>query len=144
MGNRAIIVLIAGILCVPPSVFAEQQSQNSIQLHHFQLPCGNCHVPGSTESTDQVQKGNSTWPLNGDIIRQCTTLGCHDFDPMLNHPVGIRPKGTVPDDMPLDSDLRITCLTCHNKPNSSYDSNDTDGKWDQLLSIPKGIKFCRS
>ncbi|MHC4546483.1 MAG: hypothetical protein ACYSYL_18550, partial [Planctomycetota bacterium] len=144
MGERAIIVLIAGILFVPLSVFAEKQSQNFIQLHHFQLPCGNCHIPGSTESEDQLQKSNNAWQVSSDINRQCTTLGCHDFDPMLNHPVGIRPQGTVPVDMPLDSDLQITCLTCHDKTSSSYDSNDTDGEWDRLLSIPKGIKFCSS
>lgn len=144
MGDRAIILIIAGIIFVPPSVFAEKQSPNFIPLHHFQLPCGNCHVPSSTESADQLQESNNAWQLNGDINRQCTTLGCHDSDPMLNHPVGIRPRGTVPADMPLDNDLRITCMTCHDKQSSSNDSNDTDGEWDRILSIPKGIKFCSS
>lgn len=143
MGERAIIVLIAGILFVPPSVFAEKQSPNFIQLHHFQLPCGNCHMPGSTESADEQQRKNA-WQVSGDINRQCTTLGCHDFDPMLNHPVGIRGQGTVPADMPLDGDSQITCMTCHDMPNSSYDSNDTDGELDKFLHIPKGIKFCSS
>jgi hypothetical protein len=144
MGNRAIIVLIAGIMLIPSGVFAEKQSPNFIQLHHFQLPCGNCHIPASTESTDQLQKTNTAWQVSGDINRQCTTLGCHDFDPMLNHPVGIRPQGTVPAGMPLDSDLQITCMTCHDKSGSSYDSNNTGGEWDKFLRIPKGIKFCSS
>ena len=144
MGDRAIILLIAGILFIPPSVFAEKQSPNFIPLHHFHLPCGNCHVPASTESDDQLQNSNNAWQVSGDINRQCTTLGCHDFDPMLNHPVGIRPRGTVPADMPLDSDLQITCMTCHDKPGSLYDSNDTDGERERFLRIPAGIIFCSS
>jgi hypothetical protein len=144
MGERAIIVLIAGVLFIPSSVLAAKQPQKYTSLHHFQLPCSNCHMPGSTDSSDQLKERNIAWQVSGDINRQCATLGCHDFDPMLNHPVGIRPQGIVPADMPLDNNLQITCLTCHDKSNSSYDSNDTDGEWDRLLSIPKGIKLCSS
>jgi predicted CXXCH cytochrome family protein len=38
--------------------------------------------------------------------------GCHQFDPMLSHPVNIAPSMTVPGELPL-VDGRMTCQTCH-------------------------------
>jgi len=144
MGQRAVIVLIAWIIFVPLNVFAAKQPQKYTSLHHFQLPCGNCHMPGSTDSSDQLQEKNIAWQVSGDINQQCATPGCHDFDPMLSHPVGVRSQGVFPTDMPLDNDMRITCLTCHDKPRSSENSIDPNSGSERSLRTPQGIEFCVS
>lgn len=141
MGKGAYIVFLAGIVLVPPSILAESQSQEQTPLHHFQLPCGNCHLPEPPDSTDELKKRASAWSVNGDINRLCSTLGCHDFDPAMNHPVGVRPQGTIPADIPLDKNSHITCLTCHDKPASS---DNTEEVFDRYLYLPQGIKLCGS
>jgi predicted CXXCH cytochrome family protein len=129
---------------VPLSVFAAKQPQKYTSLHHFQLPCYNCHIPGSSDSPDQQQQRKIAWQVSGDINRQCATPGCHDFDPMLSHPIGVRSQGIVPTDMPLDNDMRITCLTCHDKAESSENSIETGSGSERSLYTPQGIKFCVS
>jgi predicted CXXCH cytochrome family protein len=41
-------------------------------------------------------------------------LICHDFDPVLSHPVGVSPPASmaVPADLPLERGL-VSCVTCH-------------------------------
>lgn len=124
------------------SVVVGKQSQKVTPLHHFQLPCVNCHQSELVDSADGLQEGENAGQVKGDINKFCTTLGCHDFDPFLNHPVGIRPKGTVPANMPLDNHSHITCLTCHNEPNSLDNPNCTDIGPERSLRRPTGMQFC--
>ncbi len=139
MGKGAIIVFLAGVVLVSPSVLAEKQSPKETPLHHFQLPCFSCHEPESADPNHPQQDRDNIGEVKGDINRLCTASGCHNFDSLLNHPVGIRPQGTVPADMPLDRDLRITCLTCHDKPGAS---DNTDEGRERSLHLPQGIRFC--
>ena len=139
MGKGAIIVFLAGIVLVPPSVLAEKQSPKETPLHHFQLPCVSCHDPESADPNHPPQERDNVGEVKGDINRLCTASGCHNFDSLLNHPVGIKPKTTIPRNMPLDRNSRITCLTCHDKPGSS---DNTDEGRERSLHLPQGVKFC--
>ena len=47
-------------------------------------------------------------------------LNCHP-PTSADHPVGVIPSGPIPTDLPLSSDGKIICLTCHN----SHDGGDT-------------------
>jgi len=77
---------------------------------------------------------------NVDINLSCTLSGCHDYNPVLNHPVDISPTGFVPEAMRLDSFNRITCLTCHDLPSS----NSLSLSKDRPLHVPDGMDFCSS
>jgi predicted CXXCH cytochrome family protein len=110
----------------------------STSLHHFDLACGRCHEGGvSEDGAGFVTSGLSS---EVDINVSCTLSGCHEYDRVLNHPVDISPTGLVPEDLPLDSFNRITCLTCHD-PETSI--NETPPK-DRPLQVPDGMEFCAS
>jgi len=89
--------------------------------HHFQLSCEICHVVvRPLESQNDATSGPSTEPpevgnMFRDINRACTWSGCHDFASSLSHPVGVKPSGKTPPNMPLDRHSRLTCLTCHDE-----------------------------
>ncbi len=123
---------------------AAEQSEVSLSTHHFDLSCDKCHISQSDEKTqDQLP---NTWQLKQDINKSCTMSKCHNFDPMLSHPVGIKPKGPIPEDMPLDSQAKITCLTCHNQSidKSDQDYSDIDSGNQYLLRRPVGEQLCSS
>ena len=65
-------------------------------------------------------------------------------EPSLNHPVSIRPKDTIPKNMPLDDHSRLTCLTCHDDSESSGTLNYFSDSQERLLFQPEGIQFCAS
>ncbi len=46
------------------------------------------------------------------LMQAGSCASCHHFDPVLTHPVDIRPSMRTPDDLPLQ-DERMTCITCH-------------------------------
>lgn len=117
---------------------AAEQSEANLSTHHFDLPCNKCHLSRSNEKT-QGQLPN-TWELKQDINKSCTLSKCHNFDPMLSHPVGIKPKGPIPKDMPLDNHSNITCLTCHKEPGHS----DLGDGIKHLLRRSLGEQLCQS
>lgn len=120
------------------------RSGASLSIHHFELPCDKCHV---TESSGETQgQLESTWKLTKDINKSCTLSNCHNFDPMLSHPVGIKPKGPIPKEMPLDSRSNITCLTCHQKTVdvNDFDYSEFDSDSQYLVRRPAGKQLCRS
>lgn len=118
------------------------QSSADISFHHFRLPCNNCHQTQPNTSDNQRHLETKVGKIAGDINQLCTSSGCHNFDPLLNHPVGIKPKTEVPEDMPLDINSRMTCLTCHKEPNSSDGSDYTINSNENFLRRPKGIGLC--
>ncbi len=118
------------------------RDQKTVKLHHFDLPCENCHGTDSVISTGKIQNANYT-SKRIDINRTCTSLGCHDYNSVLNHPVNVNVNSTIPEDMPLDG-LRITCLTCHNQPKSSGLTDDIDGSQERRLRIPNEDDLCGS
>jgi predicted CXXCH cytochrome family protein len=124
--------------------YSDEKAQKGTELHHFQLSCSTCHeaeaAPVEAASVDNTSMGR----LKGDINQLCTSSGCHYYDPMLNHPVGIRPEGEVPDEMPLDNYSRITCLTCHEESIPSNDFAYISVSQQRFLYQPEGIEFCSS
>ena len=84
------------------------------EVHHFELDCDQCHnmIPSSSS-----ELSNLIGPLKININSACTMSGCHQYDKNLNHPVGIRPSGNLPEDFPLDQNGRLTCLSCHDELN---------------------------
>jgi predicted CXXCH cytochrome family protein len=126
-------------LLIPTGAVSATQSKTPTALHHFQLPCQTCHSPGESGS-DYPDSTN----VSGDINQLCTSGPCHDYNPVMNHPVGVTIDQSVSGDMPLDSAGRITCLTCHKKPPSSGNSINTDVSQDFTLYIPEGVQFCVS
>lgn len=120
---------------------AAEISHTNLSTHHFDLPCEDCHTSDYQESAEGQLE--STWKLKKDINKSCTTSKCHNFDPMLSHPVGIKPKGPVPDDMPLDTNSNITCLTCHKEAEPVDDDySDIDSGNQYLLRRPAGEQLC--
>ncbi len=132
------------LLCVVILVLAGSarmaggKAQTDATAHHFEMACRNCHEINNNR-TEQVSEMGG---LSGDINTLCTQQGCHDFDRSLNHPVGLIPHGNVPDDMPLDNNLRITCLTCHGERNTSDDSAGHESGYDKMLRRPSVIELC--
>lgn len=151
MNKDAPIIFVVMILFVPVCVFAQAGTRRDIPLHHFQLSCGTCHTSGSSSRISGSRDNpNNVGEVKGDINRLCTSSGCHNYEPSLNHPVGIRANVTIPKDMPLDSYSRITCLTCHAQPKSelpseaSFASDYSDDGQELFLRRPEGIQFCGS
>ena len=130
------------ISLIAMNVAAGKDSRKEIPLHHFKLSCFSCHEPQSADTNQPLRDRGNVGQVKGDINRLCSALGCHNFDSLLNHPVGIKPKTTIPKNMPLDRHSRITCLTCHDRPKSSGTLRDIDGGPKRLLRKPAGIQFC--
>ena len=141
--NKTIsIMLLTVALLAPINIVGQTQSQDNIPLHHFQMSCDSCHESGfAADIVRSREKGNSFIQLKDNINQLCATSGCHDFDPALNHPVGVFSNNNQAD-MPLDSHSRITCLTCHNKPQTSPDNSYIDSGQERLLQIPQSRQFC--
>jgi predicted CXXCH cytochrome family protein len=104
---RLSVVISAVLFFAAIPSYSAKVSNQKLSLHHFDSPCETCHSSASMPDKDN---------LISDISTLCSTQGCHNYDPMLNHAVDIVPGGQIPADMPLDSDQRITCLTCHDSP----------------------------
>jgi predicted CXXCH cytochrome family protein len=100
-----------------------------IPLHHFELSCDTCHSAGA-RGYDSSEVGE----FKSSINQLCSQSGCHDLDSVLSHPVGIRPIVAIRQDMPLDQDSRLTCLTCHLVSISSQK--------DKMLHVPNEAGFC--
>ena len=137
MKFKALIVCAVLSLFVSAGVFAEQRLAVRTP-HHFELPCENCHA---IDTDDRYGVGE----LTGNINQLCASSDCHDLDPVLNHPVNIISQGTVPSDLPLDDQSRITCLTCHDELSSSSSLEDYGNtNTEHFLRRPAGIQFCGS
>lgn len=68
--------------------------------------CASCHVAG-----DDVTPENARM-LVGSQEKLCAE--CHPKSVQVSHPSGIRPKGPVPAQYPVDWKGDLTCSTCHN------------------------------
>lgn len=117
--------------------------ESSIALHHFDLPCQTCHIPGNTNGNRKMPQ-ESIWRMSVDINRACLSSGCHDYDPVLNHPVGVNVPGSLPESMPLNGFSQITCLTCHTDSESSYTADIDEDPQELMLTVPQGEDLCGS
>jgi predicted CXXCH cytochrome family protein len=133
-----IVGLVMAILLSANAVHA-QNHEREVPLHHFQLSCDSCHQPSSENS---VIPETGSGDLKDSVNRLCASPDCHDFDPVLSHPLGVTAENAVPASMPLDSNSSITCLTCHSVPQTSGSANYADLGLDRSLRRPSGIQFC--
>ncbi|MHC4388821.1 MAG: hypothetical protein ACYSX1_09455 [Planctomycetota bacterium] len=136
------LLSVALLSVVPFALGAGRETQTVTPLHHFELPCENCHESASNTASTQSQGRTIPGRVNGDINHLCSTGGCHNLDHVLDHPVGIKPKGAVPAGMPLDSRSRVTCLTCHDSAGFPDGSSHLDSVHGRILKRPGGIEFC--
>jgi predicted CXXCH cytochrome family protein len=115
--------------------------QNSIKLHHFDLPCNTCHDPANA-SPQRVEQAPNIWKASADINQGCTQPACHEYDTILNHPINVMATGAPSSDLPLENE-RITCLTCHSEQPSAFE-NDPPEDTEPLLRIPDSMDLCDS
>jgi len=73
-----------------------------------------------------------------DINQACTQAGCHEFDLSVSHPLGVKPSGKIPANMPLDQHSRLTCLSCHDELGRS----DEAAANPQFLRQAPGRELC--
>ena len=138
------IIFATAVLSVPVTLFARAQLTGGIPLHHFQLSCDTCHTSDPAPGISNNEADAGIYSIKGDINKLCTSSGCHDFEPSLNHPVGIRPKAKIPEGMPLDMNSRITCLTCHDGSEPAGATQHPDRGQERFLTRPEGREFCGS
>jgi predicted CxxxxCH...CXXCH cytochrome family protein len=105
-----------------------------INLHHFeQVPCGSCHETPAV--SDDYQDG---WKNGVDVNRSCTSMGCHEYDEKMNHPLNV----PMPAGISKDQSTVMTCLSCH-LPQDPNGMNTQNGQTDHVLQDP-GIVGCES
>ncbi len=115
-----------------------------IPIHHFSGSCQRCHEKVTEPAADNPA---SVGKVFVDINQACTQGGCHTFDKALSHPLGVRPMGTIPKDMPLDRRGYLTCLSCHDEVGRMKGWNDLTGeKYGRpyFLRRETGMEFCAS
>ncbi len=65
---------------------------------------------------------------------------CHRFPDGLSHPVGVVPAIPIPQEFPLDTQGRLTCLSCHDVPRTN-DATRTPAAF-LLRRAATGRAFC--
>ncbi|MHC4742197.1 MAG: hypothetical protein ACYS8Z_09810 [Planctomycetota bacterium] len=120
-------------------------STSSLDLHHFEMPCKNCHTPADNTSATAETEENIR-ALKRDISSLCGSAGCHEFDPAVNHSVGMVVSRDIAGGKPLDSQSRMTCLTCHHKeePANAPGNLVLDDYMGGKLYVPRGTELCSS
>jgi predicted CXXCH cytochrome family protein len=134
-----VFTLVVLSLMTWPNPIRAAQSGSDTELHHFQLSCQTCHTPGQSGS-DSPDSTN----VSGDINQLCTSGPCHNYDPVMNHPVGVTIDQGIAGDKPLDIAGRITCLTCHDMPPVSSTPGEPDRPARRSLYTPQDSQFCAS
>ena len=116
---------------------------NEVSLHHFDLPCQRCHDPVNTTEEKKLA-GGSIWEMSVDVNQACSSMGCHEYNPVLNHPVGVSVPGAVGDELLLDKFSRMTCLTCHMDADSPVEGGTSGDDQERMLHVPYGDQACAS
>jgi hypothetical protein len=133
-------VVSAEDLIADPVWMVDAELQFTSRIHHYQLPCAQCHEDAPAAENGTAMMG----PVYRDLNQACTQNGCHNINPSLSHPVGKRFSGVIPPNMPLDNQARITCVTCHDVINHSDELNPELGTRQYLLRHEPGLEFCAS
>jgi predicted CXXCH cytochrome family protein len=133
------IVGVVVAIFLSANTASAQNREREVPLHHFQLSCDSCHQQSSESLVRPEAEPNN---LKDSVNRLCASPECHDFDPVLSHPLGVAVESGVPATMPLDSNSRVTCLTCHSNSQTSDSSNYADLGLDRSLRRPSGMQFC--
>jgi hypothetical protein len=104
---------------------------NSIQ----DMPCIECHEHLPFTKGDQALRKEV-----GDSCVACHPRH-HGTDKMRSHPVNALPSMSIPPDMRLDAQGRITCITCH-AFHGEYQDEKNEKR--QYLRRTRGKIFCFS
>lgn len=123
-------LLLAGIFSSYPAIASHSHDGNGMR-------CLECHVFLPFEGVPLL--------FHSDINSICS--GCHaSYHSSLkaenrgfSHPVSIVPSFKIPKDMPLDSEKRIGCMTCHVYHEEKKAFEDLQPF---LLRRPPGLTFC--
>ena len=108
---RAPAMFVAVVLLAASSAAAAPATNP----HDFEkVGCTHCHlaVPGQ----GRVLQGNLFRKDIDDLCQECHAASLEDN---INHRVGIRPSMKVPDDLHLNRNGEISCITCHD-PHAEY------------------------
>lgn len=109
--NRTAVMTVVGFVLFFTATFSGLSAQQRrLEPHDFRghgLDCRSCHLSVSVKQDDGLRK-----PVS-EICAACHRL------PHQNHPVDMVPTMTVPPDLPLDRQGKLTCATCHD-PHRPY------------------------
>jgi predicted CXXCH cytochrome family protein len=111
-------LVAAVLLAASPSAAAPERNP-----HDFgQVGCTHCHVvvPGQ----GRVLQRNVFRKDIDDLCQECPAATLEDN---INHRVGIRPSMKVPEDLHLNENGEISCITCHD-PHAEYVSAKTGNR----------------
>lgn len=112
--RRTVAVLAAAValLVAAQGVTAEKREKRGVSPHgrKDRKSCGVCHISIPAEGTGQSR--NASLKFGGEIVAICSS--CHEGYRHM-HPVkiAVAPDMKSPEDLPLDKDGKITCITCH-------------------------------
>lgn len=93
--------------------------------------------PAAVDSVDQLLDRRTQG-------REWTTAqcgGCHTFDSVLSHPIGVAPSMEVPSHLPLVNG-RIACSTCHEDSSSTLHAVARQTHDPMLRGGVEGVSFC--
>ncbi|HFQ81621.1 MAG TPA: hypothetical protein ENK33_09665 [Desulfobacterales bacterium] len=125
---KTIIPILLAILLYPVQALAIHNDVNKTK-------CLDCHVTLPFDRADLSYTAQV-----GDVCRKChKKFPCNDNNKQFAHPMDVKPTMSIPVDMPLDAEGRLTCITCH-----SYHAEFWDAEYSSkfLLRRPRGIKLC--
>lgn len=132
MKNVLAFCIVFGMVLGSHLVYAAGHSGGEVR-------CLDCHVSLPFE--------NRPIRLHAGISALC--LGCHGRFPCnpegkesyFSHPLDVVPDFEIPADMPLDSEKKIGCMTCHI---FHYEKKESADLQPSLLRRTPGIKLCFS
>lgn len=107
-------LLFASLAFGATAIPVDEEAREVVNPHDFgdRRHCGVCHTENPPE-------------LSHDPVTTCTK--CHEENvgdhPVVRHPIGKRPKEPFPSILPLSSDGRMVCYTCHDPHKKSAQPN---------------------
>lgn len=114
----ALVASVVALLAAASSEAAERRGGKTESPHtrKDQNSCIVCHVSRPAEGSAPMRENNLRF--GGDIVALCSS--CHDGYKHM-HPVriAVAPDMKSPEDLPLDRDGKITCITCHDAMEAS-------------------------
>ncbi len=112
------LLAAAVLLAAAPAAAAPERNPHDFQ----RIGCTHCHVlvPGQ----GRVLQRNIFRKNIDDLCQECHAASLEDN---INHRVGIRPSMKVPQDLHLNEQGEISCVTCHD-PHTEYISSKTGNR----------------
>lgn len=122
-------VVVGGLCLIWGIVFARPR------IHEFEGKCQICHeaIPATGTPFEDVI-------LKDDAERLCAN--CHTISQRTSHPVGVKPRTSIPLQRFLDKEGRLTCLTCHDVHKERKSADDREGVEGLLRGHTRGRNFC--